>query len=114
MSVDSKAGVGYPRTPGAGLTFKRYWVMTLIVSTERLGLPADDASWSERKGFVQKSLEYPIDPERPTATCHLQEAAETEALCGYPWEMLVPVPGAASFAEVPDDLRCPQCAASVR
>jgi hypothetical protein len=56
----------------------------MIVSTERLGLPGDDASWYERKGFAQKSLSYPIDPERATATCHLQVAAERNALCGWP------------------------------
>lgn len=87
--------------------------MALIVSTERLGLPGDDATWSERKGVVQKSLSYPIEPEEPTATCHLQEAAEANALCGYQWEMLVPVPGAASFADVPDALRCPKCRTAV-
>jgi hypothetical protein len=86
--------------------------MTLIVSTERLGLPGDDSSRSERKGLVQKSPTYPIDPERPTATCHLQEAAEADALCGYPWEMLVPLPAAGSFADVPDGLRCPKCTAA--
>jgi hypothetical protein len=83
--------------------------MALIVSTERLGLPGTDASWSERKGFVQRSLSYPGDPGRPTATCHLQEAPEANALCGYQWEMLLPVPGAASLADVPEVLRCPKC-----
>jgi hypothetical protein len=102
-----------PPNTGVGLNFRRYWDMILIVSTERLGLPGDDASWPERKGFVQKSLTYPIDPERPTATCHLQEAAEANALCGYQWEMLVPVPGAGSLADVPDALRWPKCAATV-
>jgi hypothetical protein len=83
--------------------------MAVIVSTERLGLPDDDASWLERKGIVQKSLSYPVNPDRPTATCHLQEAPEANALCGYQWEMLSPVPGAASLADVPDVLRCPKC-----
>ena len=74
--------------------------MALIVSTERLGIPGDDASWSERKGYVQGSPSYPNQAETPTATCHLQEALEVNALCGYQWEMLLPVPRVSSLAEV--------------
>jgi len=83
--------------------------MALIVSTERLGIPGDEASWSERKGYFQGSPSYPNQPETPTGTCHLQEAPEVNALCGYQWEMLLPVPRVASFSDVPDDLRCTRC-----
>jgi hypothetical protein len=81
----------------------------VIVSTERLGHPGNDASWLERRGIVQKQLVYPDDAASPTATCHLQPSTNEPALCGYPWEALVPVPGAPAFDSLPEGLRCVEC-----
>lgn len=85
----------------------------LIVSTERLGMPGDESGRVERSGVVQRRLVYPTDSDRPTATCHLQPTEHDRALCGYQWEGLVPVPGAASFDDVPEDLRCSRCLAQL-
>jgi hypothetical protein len=83
--------------------------MGFIVATERLGVPGAESSWLERKGYVQKSLQYPTDPEKPSATCHLQPDEDQDALCGYEWECLVAVPDATSFADVPEELWCTKC-----
>jgi hypothetical protein len=100
-------------SPFAGTVGRRsyggYLDVALIVSTERLGFLGDDASWVERKGYVQRSPSYENHPDQPTATCHLQEGPEVNALCGYQWESLSPVPGATSLAEIPDSLRCSKC-----
>jgi hypothetical protein len=80
-----------------------------IVSTERLGVPGDESGWLERRGIEQKRLTYPNQPDRPTATCHLQPHERENALCGYQWEGLVPIPGAASLDDVPEEMRCPRC-----
>ena len=83
--------------------------MDFIVSTERLGVPGEESSRLERQGYVQKSLEYSNQPDEPTATCHLQPSHGQNALCGYQWEGLVVVPGATSFDDIPDALRCTKC-----
>jgi hypothetical protein len=79
----------------------------VIVATERLGTPGDESGWLERRGIEQKRLTYPNNPDQPTATCHLQQDEHQNALCGYQWEGLVPVPGAELFNDVPVSLRCP-------
>jgi rubredoxin len=81
-----------------------------IVATERLGVPGAESSVLERKGYVQKSLKYPTVSEQPSATCHFQSAEQQNALCGYQWEGLIAVPGAKSFDDVSEELRCPKCA----
>jgi hypothetical protein len=83
--------------------------MALIVTTERLGIPGDESGWLERRGIEQKRLTYPDKSDRPTATCHLQPDGRQNALCGYQWEGLVPVPGAVTLSDVPIGLRCPKC-----
>jgi hypothetical protein len=82
----------------------------VIVSTERLGLPGEESTMLERRGIVQRRLTYPYDSDTPTATCHLQPADDERALCGYQWEGLVRVPGAKSFDDIAEELRCPRCA----
>lgn len=84
--------------------------MALLVATERLGWPGKESGWWERAGVVQKEMTYPTSPDEPTAACHLQPAEDQNALCGYPWEMLVRVPGAATFLDVPEWTRCERCA----
>lgn len=83
--------------------------MALIVSTERLGIPGEDSSWLERRGVEQKKLVYQDQGDQPSATCHLQASNTENALCGYQWEGLVAVPGAASLSDLPISLRCPKC-----
>jgi hypothetical protein len=85
----------------------------LIVSTERLGRPGKEFGWFERRGYVQKQLTYQNEPDEPTATCHLQPADDEPALCGYQWEGLVRVPGAISFDDVPEAMRCSRCLAKL-
>jgi hypothetical protein len=84
-----------------------------IVSTERLGRPGDESSWLERRDIAQRHLVYPNDSVEPTATCHVQPAADAPALCGYQWEGLVRVSGGGSLDDVPESLRCPRCLALV-
>jgi hypothetical protein len=76
-----------------------------VVGTERLGWPSEESRWAERTGFQQ----YFREPEVPTATCHLQLAADQAALCGFPWEALVEVPGKVQFPDIDPDLRCSDC-----
>lgn len=83
---------------------------SLLISTERLGWPGKESGYLERLGFSQQRRVYPTNPETPTAACHLQPAPDQNALCGYPWEMLVAVPGAISFDDVPRWTRCENCA----
>ena len=83
--------------------------MGSIVSTERLGSPGSESGRLERIGLVQKHLTYPNEPETPTATCHVQPASESPALCGYQWEGLVAVPGIAQFDQIDPSIRCPKC-----
>src|SRR5688572_3751459 len=68
--------------------------VSYIASTERLGWP-DRRWWTAILFFVevQAKLQYDNEPDRPTATRHLQPAEDVAAICGYPWELLVPVPG---------------------
>ena len=67
--------------------------MGYLVSTEQLGWPGQESGVMERAGIFQKRLQYPIDPSVATATCHLQRSPEENALCGFPWEGLIQVPG---------------------
>jgi hypothetical protein len=83
--------------------------MALIVATERLGSPGRESGWLERAGFVQKRQHYPTDRDAPTATCHLQPADDRPALCGYPWEALVAVPGQPEWSDLDEWLRCDRC-----
>jgi deoxycytidylate deaminase len=84
--------------------------MTLIVSTERLGWPPLRAGLARfLPGEYQNGLVFAEEPERPTATCHLQVAAEETALCGYQWEGLATVPGAVAWEDLHPDLRCKEC-----
>jgi len=81
----------------------------VLVATERLGRP-------KRSGgnVVQTKLEYPTDSDTPTATCHVLPSAEEAALCGYPWEALVEVPGCPEFLALSADLRCAKCERVIR
>lgn len=54
-------------------------------------------------------LQYEVQPERPTAECHLQPAEDEPALCGHVWEGLVPIPGSPSWLDLHPDLRCADC-----
>lgn len=81
-----------------------------VVATERLGWPRR-RRWS-LFGFlvdVQRQLVYDDEPDRPTATCHLQTTDDRAALCGFPWEMLIEIPGPVGWQELHPDLRCDQC-----
>lgn len=60
-------------------------------------------------GEVQTRLEYEVEPEKPTATCHLQVRDTDNALCEYPWELLVLVPGQPPWGELAQWLRCDEC-----
>ena len=78
------------------------------VATERLGRPRRG-----RADIIQTKLVYPIDSDTPTALCHLMPAPEKPAVCGFPWEALVEVAGTTTFDDVPEELRCPECAEAV-
>ena len=81
--------------------------MDLIVGTERLGLPSNP-NWRERHGWTLR-LQNDVEPDVPTATCHLQSSAEEPALCGYQWEGLVSVPGSPDWADIEPIWRCSRC-----
>jgi hypothetical protein len=81
----------------------------MVVATERLGWPGKESGWLERSGIFQKRDRYPSSPDEPTATCHLQPADDQNALCGYPWETLVTVPGQPEWADLDEWLRCNRC-----
>jgi len=74
-----------------------------FVGTEQLGRP--------RFGIVlgESRLRYPIEPERPFGTCHLQAPSYETALCGYPNEGLMAIRGSLRWATVSDDLKCATC-----
>lgn len=79
------------------------------MATERLGWPRW-RRWSPSNLVeVQRRLVYDDEPSRPTATCHLQTADDTSALCGFPWEMLIEIPGPVGWQELHPDLRCDRC-----
>lgn len=86
---------------------------SLIVSTERLGWPPPRRGWRRvfdlLPGESQTRLVYDTSPNEPTATCHLQAEAEQAALCGYPWECLIEVPGWRTWDSLEDWLRCTVC-----
>jgi len=50
----------------------------------------------------------------PRTTCHLQPAPGAAALCGHPGDQLIEILGPAGFHDVPEQLRCPECAWRVR
>lgn len=85
--------------------------MSYLVATERLGWPP--RRWWHALtvffGEMQTRLRYNIEPETPTATCHLQVRDNHSALCGYPWEHLVLVPGQPPWDELPQWIRCDEC-----
>ncbi|MFJ2741405.1 hypothetical protein ACIO3O_17270 [Streptomyces sp. NPDC087440] len=84
-----------------------------IVATERLGRPSPREGWRRALDLLpwetQTRQVYDIDPDVPTATCHLQAAPESEALCGYPAEPLTEVPGGRSWDTLEPALRCTAC-----
>ncbi|GAA1353597.1 hypothetical protein GCM10009612_14390 [Streptomyces beijiangensis] len=85
----------------------------LIVSTERLGWPLPRRGWRRVFDLLpwesQTRFVYEIDPEEPTATCHLQPGPERVALCGYQWEGLIAVPGGRTWHSLGDWLKCEIC-----
>ena len=81
----------------------------MIVSTERLVWPGAESTRLERAGIAQHPLIYPDRPDEPSATCHVQPSVEEAALCGYPWEMLIAIPGSPRFDELDDRLQCSNC-----
>ncbi|GAA4475419.1 hypothetical protein GCM10023170_098550 [Phytohabitans houttuyneae] len=85
--------------------------MQHLVATERLGWPRD-RWWHALTavfGETQSRLRYDIEPDSPTATCHLQPRDDVNALCGFPWECLVLVPGQPPWRELARWLRCDEC-----
>ena len=87
--------------------------MPYVVATERLGWPR--TRWwhvvIELFGEAQGRLQYEIEPDTPTATCHLQPRADRDAVCGYPGELLVAVPGQPQWSQLPEWIRCDECEA---
>lgn len=84
--------------------------MNYVVATERLGWPSTPRGLARiLPGEAQTHLRYEDEPARPTATCHLQPAQTEPALCGYLWEILVPVPGAPAWTDLHPDLRGDMC-----
>ena len=81
--------------------------MGFLVGTERLGLPSKP-NWRERHGWTLR-LQNDVEPQTPTATCHLLAAAEEPALCGYQWEGLVTVPGSPAWTDIDAGWRCSEC-----
>ena len=82
----------------------------LIVVTERLGWPPARLGWRRWIPWeTQTQMVYDDHSEDPTATCHLQRDLETPALCGYPWECLVPVPASPDWTDLHPEIRCAEC-----
>lgn len=94
----------------------------LITATERLGWPPPPRwrwwHWLWLRPLwpleVQDRLVYEDQADTPTATCHLQVSEESPALCDYPWEILVAVPGNPPFESLEEWLRCDECAKAAR
>jgi hypothetical protein len=80
-----------------------------VVATERLGWPRRRRSSPFGLGELQRQLVYDDEPDRPTATCHLQATDDTAVLCGFPWEMLIEIPGPVGWEDLHPDLRCDRC-----
>jgi hypothetical protein len=98
-TVERVAGNPRRRADLARLSNRRTGrVACVIVSTERLG-------WPKIFGARQHA-------DEPSATCHLQPESYREALCGYPWESLVAVPGDPAWSDLHPDLRCDDCASA--
>ena len=84
--------------------------MRYLVATERLGWPPPRRGLTRFLPWeVQTRHQYDCQPERPTATCHLQTASDSPALCGHPWECLIEIPGAPAWTDLHSDLRCDSC-----
>lgn len=85
--------------------------MPFTVSTERIGWPR--RRWwhpfTAVLGEYQGRLRYELCPDMPTATCHLQPSEHEPALCGHPWELLVPIPGDPDWTELHPEMRCEDC-----
>jgi hypothetical protein len=79
-----------------------------IVGAERLGLPAKPGFF-EWLGISQRQLRYEVNPDEPTATCHVQPGDDLPALCEFPWECLVPVPGGPAWWDIDPVWRCEEC-----
>jgi len=82
----------------------------VIVATERLGYPPPRTGW---RRFVpwesQVELVFDDRPDEVTSTCHLQPDERTAALCGYPWERLIRIPGDHSWTDLAA-WQCERCA----
>jgi hypothetical protein len=85
--------------------------MRWLVATERLGWPRH-RWWQIWPWEVQTRRQYEIEPERPTATCHLQTSDREPALCGYEWEGLIAIPTQPDWYDLHPDMRCDECSAS--
>src|SRR5438477_9611173 len=81
-----------------------------VVSTERLGWPPPRHGWRRWVPWeTQTQMVYDDRPDEPSATCHLQRDEQSKALCGYPWEQLVAIPGAPSWTDLHPEMRCRKC-----
>src|SRR5688572_8180374 len=82
-----------------------------LVATERLGWPP--RRWwhavTQFLGEYQGRRQYDDAPNEPTATCHLQVDERTDALCDYPWQCLIAVPGQPPWEDLDEWLRCDEC-----
>ena len=82
----------------------------LIVSTERLGWPPARRGWRRWIPWeTQSQLIYADHPDEPSATCRLQRHERAVALCGYPWELLAPVPASPAWGDLHPEMRCDAC-----
>jgi hypothetical protein len=79
----------------------------LLVATERLGWPVPRRGWRRWLPWeTQKEMVYDDRSNEPTATCHLQRHENENALCGYEWEGLVPVPESPPWTDLHRNFRC--------
>jgi hypothetical protein len=82
----------------------------MLVATERLGWPLPSQGWRRWLPWeTQRRIVYDDRPEEPSATCHLQKQDRERALCGYPWERLIVVPGSPKWTDLHPDIRCRMC-----
>lgn len=82
----------------------------LIVATERLGYPPQRRGWRKFLPWeYQGQMRYPDRTDEPTAACHLQRDDDQPALCGFPWEALIEVPGQPRWEDLDTWLRCDRC-----
>lgn len=85
--------------------------MSWLVTTERLGWPRH-RWWQVWPWEIQHRQQYDIEPERPTATCHLQPSDREKALCGYEWNGLIAIPTQPDWYDLHPDMRCDECSAA--